>query len=78
MLNVENFAAIINPGESSILAVSSVIKSPVVRDDQIVIRSLMKITLSTDHRLVDGALAARFVNVVKAKLEDLGLWTRLI
>jgi pyruvate dehydrogenase E2 component (dihydrolipoamide acetyltransferase) len=78
MLDVENFAAIINPGESSILAVSSIIKSPVVRDDQIVIRSLMKMTLSADHRLVDGALGARFVNVVKAKLEDLGLWKRLI
>jgi pyruvate dehydrogenase E2 component (dihydrolipoamide acetyltransferase) len=74
MLDVENFTAIINPGEAAILAVSSTLKKPVVRDDKIVIRSIMKLTLSSDHRLVDGALAARFLNAVKKKLEDLDLW----
>lgn len=78
MLDVENFAAIINPGESAILAVSSVKKTPVVREERVVVRSMMKLTLSADHRLVDGALAARFINAVKKKLEDLELWRRLM
>lgn len=78
MLDVENFTAIINPGESAILAVSSALKTPVVRDDRVVVRSIMKMTLSLDHRLVDGAVAARFINAVKDKLEDLKLWTRLM
>jgi pyruvate dehydrogenase E2 component (dihydrolipoamide acetyltransferase) len=78
MLDIENFAAIINPGESAILAISSVTKTPVVREDHVVVRSIMKMTLSADHRLVDGALAARFMNAVKDKLEDLGLWKRLM
>lgn len=77
MLNVENFTAIINPGEAAILAVASTMKQPVVHDDKIVIRQMMKMTLSSDHRLVDGALAARFINAIKAKLEDIELWKRL-
>ena len=51
MMNVENFHAIINPGEGAILAVSSTMKQPVVRDDKIVIRQIMKMTISVDHRL---------------------------
>jgi pyruvate dehydrogenase E2 component (dihydrolipoamide acetyltransferase) len=77
MLDVENFTAIINPGESAILAVSSTVKKPVVRDDAIVVRPIMKMTLSSDHRLIDGATAARFANSIKKKLEDNGLWTAL-
>jgi pyruvate dehydrogenase E2 component (dihydrolipoamide acetyltransferase) len=77
MLDVENFTAIINPGESAILAVSSTVKKPVVRDDAIVVRPIMKMTLSSDHRLIDGATAARFVNSIKTKLEDNGLWSAL-
>jgi pyruvate dehydrogenase E2 component (dihydrolipoamide acetyltransferase) len=77
MLNVENFAAIINTGEGGILAVASTMKQAVVRNDQIVIRQMMKMTLSVDHRLIDGALGAQFVNAVKAKLEDIELWKRL-
>jgi len=77
MLNVENFGAIINTGEGGILAVATTMKQPVVRDDKIVIRQMMKLTLSVDHRLIDGALGAQFVNAVKAKLEDIELWKRL-
>jgi pyruvate dehydrogenase E2 component (dihydrolipoamide acetyltransferase) len=77
MLNVENFTAIINPGESAIFAVSSTLKKAVVRDDKVVIRSIMKMTLSSDHRIIDGAMAARFVNAVKQKLENLELWKLL-
>jgi pyruvate dehydrogenase E2 component (dihydrolipoamide acetyltransferase) len=77
MLNVENFSAIINPGEGAILAVASTLPQPAVRDAQLVIRQIMKMTLSVDHRLIDGALGAQFINAVKAKLEDLELWKRL-
>ena len=78
MLDVENFTAIINPGESAILAVSSTLKKAVVRDDKVVVRSIMKITLSADHRIIDGAMAARFVNAVKQKLENIELWKLLM
>jgi len=74
MMNVENFSAIINPGESAILAVASTTSAPVVRDGKIVVRSIMKMTLSADHRIVDGAMAAGFVNAIKNRLEDIGLW----
>ena len=74
MLNVENFTAIINTGEAAILAVSSTLKKPAVRDDKLVVRSIMKMTLSSDHRLIDGAMAARFVNAVKKNIEDIALW----
>jgi pyruvate dehydrogenase E2 component (dihydrolipoamide acetyltransferase) len=77
MLNVENFSAIINPGEGAILAVASVMPQPVVRGAQVVIRQMMKMTLSVDHRLIDGAQGAQFLNAVKARLEDLELWKRL-
>ena len=48
-----------------------------VRDDKVVVRSIMKMTLSSDHRIIDGAMAARFVNAVKQKLENLELWKLL-
>ena len=77
MLDVENFTAIINPGEAAILAVSSTLKKPVVRNDQVVVRSIMKMTLSSDHRLIDGAMAARFINSIRQKLENIELWKLL-
>jgi pyruvate dehydrogenase E2 component (dihydrolipoamide acetyltransferase) len=77
MLNIENFTAIINPGESAILAVSSSLKQPVAREDQVVIRDIMKMTLSSDHRMIDGAMAANFTNAIKNKLEEISLWKRL-
>ena len=77
MLDVENFTAIINPGESAILAVSSTIRKPVARGDDVVVRPMLKMTLSSDHRLIDGATAARFVNRIKANIEDDGLWSVL-
>jgi pyruvate dehydrogenase E2 component (dihydrolipoamide acetyltransferase) len=77
MMDVENFTAIINPGESAILAVASGAKQPVVRNDQVVIRTMMKMTLSSDHRLIDGALAARFLNSIRKSLEEKSLWQRL-
>ena len=78
MMDVENFTAIINPGESGILAVSSAVEQPAVRGGLMTIRRLMKMTLSADHRIVDGALAARFVAAIKGRLEDIALWKRLV
>jgi len=71
MLGVEHFTAIINPGEAAILAVSSTVPSPVVIKGAIGIRQIMRMTLSADHRLVDGALAARFLDSVRRSLEDI-------
>ena len=48
-----------------------------VKDGQMVVRDMMKMTLSSDHRLIDGATAARFANAIKQKLEEISLWQRL-
>ena len=77
MMDVESFGPIINPGESAILGVASTKPQPVVRDGKIVVRQMMKLTLSCDHRIVDGALGAKFTNAIKQKLEDIELWKRL-
>jgi pyruvate dehydrogenase E2 component (dihydrolipoamide acetyltransferase) len=78
MLNVDNFTAIINPGESAILAIASIFSVPVVIKNEIKIRSIMKATLSSDHRIVNGAVAARFVNRIKNQLEDVKTWINMI
>ena len=70
MFGVEQFTAIINPGESGILAVSSVTPEPRVLGDGIAVRQMMRITLTADHRLIDGEIGARFVNAVQRRLED--------
>ncbi|MGZ6256999.1 MAG: dihydrolipoamide acetyltransferase family protein [Candidatus Limnocylindrales bacterium] len=70
MFGVEEFSAIINPGEAAILAVSSVVLSPVVIGEGLAVRPVMKLTLSADHRLVDGETGARFLNAVRRRLED--------
>lgn len=77
MLDVENFSAIINPGEAAILAVASSRPRAVVVDGAVCVRDIMKMTLSCDHRIVDGALGAAFANAIRAKLEDAALWRRL-
>jgi pyruvate dehydrogenase E2 component (dihydrolipoamide acetyltransferase) len=70
MFGVDEFCAIVNPGESAILAVSSAIPTPVVVGDGIGIRQIMRLTLTSDHRVVDGELAARFLNSIRRRLED--------
>ncbi len=70
MLGIEEFRAIINPGESGILAVGSALETPVAIDGGIAIRSIMRLTLTADHRLVDGELGARFLNAIRRRLED--------
>jgi pyruvate dehydrogenase E2 component (dihydrolipoamide acetyltransferase) len=70
MFGVEEFTAIINPPDACILAVGGIQDKAVVRDGQVVPGKTMKVTLSSDHRVVDGASAAAFLNDVKATLED--------
>ena len=70
MFGVEEFKAIINPGEAGILAVGAAVPTPVVVGDGIAVRSVMRLTLSADHRLVDGELGARFLVAVRRRLED--------
>ena len=70
MFDVDSFTAVINPPESTILAVGSITPTPVVVDGQVVVRDRMKVTLSSDHRAIDGATAARFLQEVKQLLED--------
>jgi len=69
MLGVEEFSAIINPGEAAILAVSAAIPTPVAVNGAVEIRSIMKLTLSADHRIVDGATGARFLTSLQGRLE---------
>ncbi len=70
MFGVEEFSAIINPGEAAILAVASAIPTAVAVGDGLAVRSIMRLTLSADHRLVDGELGARFLGAVRRRLED--------
>lgn len=69
MFDVENFAAIINAPEGAILAVASVKQVPVVKDGSLVVGTRMKATLSADHRVTDGAEAARFLQTLANYLE---------
>jgi pyruvate dehydrogenase E2 component (dihydrolipoamide acetyltransferase) len=67
---VDSFTAIINPPEAGILAVGTVRDVPIVRDGQVVPGKTLKITISADHRVTDGAEAAKFMQVVKQNLEE--------
>jgi pyruvate dehydrogenase E2 component (dihydrolipoamide acetyltransferase) len=70
MFDVSEFTAIINPPDSAILAIGAVQKVPVVDGDKIRIGQRMKVTLSSDHRVIDGALAAQFLKEVRRLLEN--------
>lgn len=70
MFGIESFTAIINPPETAILAVGKIVDTPVSTGDEIVLRPTMNLTLSADHRVVDGATAARFLAELKATLEN--------
>lgn len=78
MLGVESFQAIVNPGESAILAVGSATPEAVVAGEGIGIRTMMRLTLSADHRIVDGELAARFLGALRRRLVDLRGWRALL
>ena len=70
MFDVDEFIAVINPPQAAILAVGSVQEVPVVRDGEIAVGSVMKLTLSADHRALDGAQVATFLQAVKRYLES--------
>ncbi|MBI2986131.1 MAG: 2-oxo acid dehydrogenase subunit E2 [Deltaproteobacteria bacterium] len=69
MLGADSFVAIINPPQCAILAVGQAAPRVVARGEKIIVRSMMTMTLSADHRIVDGAVAARFLKEVKERLE---------
>ena len=70
MFDVTSFAAIIHPPQTAVVAVGTVTKRPVVKDDEIVIAQMMTATLSADHRIVDGAEGAQFLIEVKEQLQN--------
>lgn len=70
MFDVTEFSAIINPPEGAILAVGAVRRAPVVEQDTVTVGRRMAVTLSCDHRVMDGAMGARFLQTVKQLLEE--------
>ena len=70
MFDVTSFAAIIHPPQTAVVAVGTVTKRPVVKDDEIVIAQMMTATLSADHRIVDGAEGAQFLIEIKEQLQN--------
>jgi pyruvate dehydrogenase E2 component (dihydrolipoamide acetyltransferase) len=70
MFGIEEFTAIINPPNACILAVGAIREEPVVEDGEVVPGKRMKVTLSSDHRIVDGVSAAKFLNTLKRMLEN--------
>lgn len=78
MLDVENFTAIISPGQGGVLAVSAVQEVPVVRNGSIVAGKRMKVTLSVDHRVIDGVMAAEWLGHFKRALQIPGLLMRTL
>ena len=70
MFGIEEFTAIINPPEGAILAVGAMSPKPVVRNNEMVVRQMMRVTMSCDHRVVDGATGAKFLQTFKKILEN--------
>ena len=70
MFGIESFTSIINQPNSAILSVGTIVQKPVVRDGQIVVGNTMKLTLACDHRTVDGATGAAFLQTLKGFIEN--------
>ncbi len=70
MLDIDHFTAVINPPEAGILAVGRIVQEPVVQDGSVVPRRKMKVTMSCDHRVIDGATGARFLQTFRQMLEN--------
>jgi pyruvate dehydrogenase E2 component (dihydrolipoamide acetyltransferase) len=73
MFGIERFIAVLNPPQAAILAVGATQEKPVVVDGEVVVRQRMELTLTCDHRAIDGATGAQFLGDVKAYLEEPGL-----
>ncbi len=70
MYGIEEFTAIINPPDACILAIGSILEKPVVKNGQVLAGQVMKVTLSCDHRVVDGVAGAEFLRTLKGLLEN--------
>jgi pyruvate dehydrogenase E2 component (dihydrolipoamide acetyltransferase) len=70
MFGIEEFTAVINPPEGAILAVGAMAPKPVVKENQIAIRQTMRVTMSCDHRVIDGAVGAKFLQTFKQIMEN--------
>jgi pyruvate/2-oxoglutarate dehydrogenase complex dihydrolipoamide acyltransferase (E2) component len=70
MFDITFFTSILNPPQSGILSIGKMIERPVVRDGSIVIRPIVEMSLTVDHRIVDGAVGAKFLQDLKRGLED--------
>jgi pyruvate dehydrogenase E2 component (dihydrolipoamide acetyltransferase) len=70
MFGIDEFTAIINPPDACILAVGGISQQPIVKNGQIVVGNIMKVTLSCDHRVVDGAIGSAFLQTLKSNLEN--------
>ncbi|GGB45055.1 acetyltransferase component of pyruvate dehydrogenase complex [Roseibium aquae] len=70
MMGVKNFSAVVNPPHATILAIGAGEKRPIVKDDALAIATMMSVTLSTDHRCVDGALGAELLAAFKGYIEN--------
>jgi pyruvate dehydrogenase E2 component (dihydrolipoamide acetyltransferase) len=70
MFGIQSFVAVINPPQAAILAVGAMAPTPVVRDGEVVVRNIMRLTLSCDHRILYGADAAEFLGRIRERLEN--------
>jgi pyruvate dehydrogenase E2 component (dihydrolipoamide acetyltransferase) len=70
MFGIEQFVAVINPPQAAILAVGATVDTPVARDGEVVVRPILTMTLTADHRAVDGAVGADFLRTVKQFVEE--------
>ena len=70
MFDIDEFTAVINPPEAGILAIGRIAEKPVVLNGQVVPRRMMRVTMSCDHRVIDGATGAQFLQTVKLNLEN--------
>jgi pyruvate dehydrogenase E2 component (dihydrolipoamide acetyltransferase) len=70
MFGIDEFTAVINPPEGAILAIGAMSPKPVVRDNEVVVRQMMRVTMSCDHRVIDGATGAKFLQTFKKILEN--------
>jgi pyruvate dehydrogenase E2 component (dihydrolipoamide acetyltransferase) len=70
MFDIDQFTGVINPPEAGLIAVGSITEQPVVEDGELFVQQRMRLTMSCDHRVIDGAMGARFLQTVKQMLEN--------
>ncbi|HEY5086878.1 MAG TPA: 2-oxo acid dehydrogenase subunit E2, partial [Gemmatimonadaceae bacterium] len=70
MFGIDQFTAIINPPEAGILAIGAVEEKPVVVDGDLVVRKRLRVTMSCDHRVIDGATGAKFLQTLRRLIEN--------